>query len=160
MSKLAEVSFLLSFFWLFLLPFGLIAQTETPASSSPELGIGNPKGPSIPGSILSGSWQVERGIYELFGNLKEVGGGSDQFFSSVIFESGGKGTFRLGTKGEDQVMEYDLKDGQNLTIAYGSRLKPTVDLYRVLLLGDGSLFVRSTRLSLVNGTITYILKKL
>lgn len=112
-----------------------------------------------PNSFLLGTWKVERAIFEYFGNIKEVTGIDDRFFGDISFVSAGKGQALYAGKPDKSEMEWDLKDGQNLTLAFGSRLKPQVDLYKLLTLGDGAIFLRSTRLANSNGTIIYILRK-
>lgn len=105
---------------------------------------------------LFGEWEASLAIHELFGTLKEVQGGP--FLVRVRFNKEGTGSLNRGGTGADETFEFDLKDNQ-LTVAWGSRLSPRVDLYRVLFLADGSLYLRSTRLSNVTGTIVYILKR-
>ena len=118
-----------------------------------------PSASPVGGSPLMGTWKVERAIFELFGNLKDVLGQDERFYGILRIDAAGKGSICYGNKTEEIPIEYDFKNGQSLTIAFGSRLKPQVDLYNVLLLGDGGLFLRSTRLAQVNGTIFYLLKK-
>jgi hypothetical protein len=128
------------------------ANTEAGAlpAATPAPAAGNP---------LVGAWRVERGVFELFGNLKDVGGQDERFYSLLRLDAGGKGAVRYGTKAEEAEIEWEVRNGQSLTVAYGSRLKPQVDLFNLVILGDGSLYLRSTRLAQVNGTVTYIFKR-
>jgi len=115
--------------------------------------------PTSPTGYLEGSWRIERAIFELFGNLKEVTQNDERFYAFLNLGPAGKGTVQYGTKQTTIEIEYELKNGQNMTIAFGSRLKPQVDLYQILMLADGSLYMRSTRLANVNGTVYYLLHK-
>jgi len=148
---------LIGFWWL-----PLAAQSSSPeamASQAPMLTTASPVATIGPSSYLQGNWKVERAIFELFGNLKEVTASDERFYDLLNLGQNGKGTLRYGLKTSDIEIEYELKNNQNLTIALGSRLKPMVDLYQILMLADGSLYMRSTRLSGVNGTVYYFLRK-
>ena len=115
--------------------------------------------PTSPTGYLEGNWRVERAIFELFGNLKEVTQNDERFYAFLNLGPAGKGTVQYGTKQTTIDIEYELKNSQNLTVAFGSRLKPQVDLYQMLMLADGSLYLRSVRLAGVNGTVYYLLRK-
>lgn len=157
---------LLTVLWGSLLLLPLAAQTASPDSLPNVMGSPAIAAPTItpvaivgPSSILQGNWKVERAIFELFGNLKEVTASDEHFYDQLNLGQNGKGSVRYGLKTSDTDIEYELKNNQNLTIAYGSRLRPMVDLYQILLLADGSLYMRSTRLAGVNGTVYYFLHK-
>ncbi len=111
-----------------------------------------------PSAGLIGAWRAEKAILELFGNLKELNGTEPLYFSSIRFDSATAGAFVIPGKIGEQTFEFDIRDGQ-LTIAYGSRLRPQIDLFRFLPLSDGSLYLRSTRLSGASGGVTYILRR-
>ena len=143
----------------------LAAESSSPSPTpnpsptpSPEPSVvASPVSPN--GSPLIGTWKVERAVFELFGSLKDVTGQDERFYSQIRLDAGSKGGLRYGNKPEEAEIEYDIKNGQSLTLAFGSRLKPQVDLYNLLILADGSLFLRSTRLATVNGTVIYLCRK-
>jgi hypothetical protein len=143
------------------------AAASPAASPSPAAAAGNTEAGALPaaspapsaGNPLVGSWKVERGVFELFGNLKDIAGQDERFYSLLRLDAGGKGVVRYGAKSEETEIEWEVRNGQSLTVAYGSRLKPQVDLFNLVVLGDGSLYLRSTRMAQVNGTVTYIFKR-
>jgi hypothetical protein len=139
------------------------AQTASPipsASTAPDANpLVTPAASVSPTGYLEGNWKIERAIFELFGSLKEVTGSDERFYAQLNLGPGGKGSVRYGGKTVAADIEYELKNNQNLTVAFGSRLRPQVDLYQLLMLSDGSLYLRSTRLAGVNGTIYYFLRK-
>lgn len=145
---------------------GLSAQSASPAPSaspgpaaSPAAAPTPAAAPASPAGYLEGNWKVERAIFELFGNLKEVTGADERFYAQLNLGPGGKGSAAYAGKPGSQEIEYELKNNQTLVVAFGSRLKPQVDLFQILMLADGSLYLRSTRLALVNGTVYYLLRK-
>ena len=159
-GRISAIVILVSVFASFLSSQQTGATTNT-ASPSPSPALSTTSNTPLPQatSFLAGTWKIERAIFEYFGNLKEVTGVDERFFQNIVFNNSGKGTAHYNTKTEGADLEWDLKDGQNLTVAFGSRLKPQLDLYKVLALGDGSIFLRSTKLANANGTIIYILRK-
>ncbi len=143
---------------LLLLVFGGLLMAQTPSPSPKAVPAVTPV--PVAGSPLVGTWQVDRAIFELFGNLKDVTSQDERFYSLVKLENNGKGSLLYSTKASEVPIEYDSKNGQSLTLAYGSRLKPQVDLFNMIILSDGNLFLRSSRLAQVNGTIIYLCHKL
>jgi len=140
--------------------FGQSASPSPAASMLPDAApTATPAASLSPTGYLEGNWKIERAIFELFGSLKEVTGGDERFYSQLNLGPDGKGSVRYGGKTVYAIIEYELKNNQNLTIAFGSRLRPQVDLYQLLMLADGSLYLRSTRLAGVNGTVYYFLRK-
>jgi len=137
-----------------------VQATQAPLASTAPLSSSTPLASVAPKTqgALTGTWTVERAIYDLYMVLKDVTGDDDAFYASISFGAGGKGTVSYNGKGGTIDIEYDMRE-QVLTIAYGSRLKPMVDLYRMIVLADGNLFLKSQRLGTRNGTIHYVLKR-
>lgn len=176
MSSRARMRFLTAFVLVSALATGLVGQAAQPspavsaspapaASASPtanntEAGaLASPSPAVASGSPLVGSWKIERAVFELFGNLKDVTAQDERFYALLRLDANGKGVVRYGAKTEETEIEYEIRNGQTLTVAFGSRLKPQVDLFNLLILSDGSLYLRSTRLAQVNGTVTYLFRK-
>lgn len=107
---------------------------------------------------LTGTWVVERAVYDFITVLKDVKDLEGTYYKRLTFAAQGKGKITYTGKAEQIDMEYDMRE-QGLTIAYGSRLKPQTDLFQLLYLADGKLFLKSRRLGTMNGTMIYILSK-
>jgi len=138
---------------------GLVAQ-GMPMASDSALASPSPSPASNPanGGPLLGTWQVERAVYDLYMSLKDVTNQDPAFYTSLSFGALGKGRVTYNGNGGTAEMEYDQRE-QVLTLALGSRLKPQIDLYRLVILDDGTMFLKSQRLAAKNGTIHYLLRK-
>lgn len=142
------------------------AQSASP-SPAPAASPANTEAGALPaataapaaGNPMIGTWKVERAVFELFGTLKDVTGQDERFYSQLRLDQSGKGGLRYGAKPDETEIEFEVRNGSTLTVAFGSRLKPQIDLYNLLILSDGTLFLRSTRLAQVNGTVTYLLRR-
>lgn len=130
------------------------AQTSPAPSAVPAEPVVPMAAPAGTPAGLAGTWEARLCIHEMFGTLKETRGGL--FLVSVTFKADGTGSLDRGGNAGPEPFEWEMKDNQ-LTVAWGSRLNPRLDLYRVLFLADGSLYMRSTRLSNATGSVTYLL---
>jgi hypothetical protein len=135
-------------------------QASAPSESSSMAGttLNNANTNSMGSGQYGGTWVVERAIYEHLTVLRDVSTSNGKYYQKITFGNDGQGTILYRDKGEAQSMEYLFKS-QDLTIAYGSRLKPQNDLFQVVLLNDGTLFLKSRRLGSMNGSMLYFLKK-
>ncbi len=142
-------------------PVAPSAPTAPQGPVSPATESSDPAGASQanPGSGgLTGTWVVERAVYDFITVLKDVKDLEGTYYKRLTFAAQGKGKITYTGKADQVDMEYDMRE-QGLTIAYGSRLKPQTDLFQVLYLADGKLFLKSRRLGTMNGTMFYILSK-
>jgi len=144
---------------------GSASPSATPLATTPNPGptanaAGLPLATPTPQTTpLTGTWIVERAIYDLYNTLKDVAGTDESFYAKLVFGPGNKGKITYNGKADAIDMEYDTHE-QTLTLAFGSRLKPQVDLYRMVLMNDGTIFLKSQRMASKNGIIHYILRKL